>query len=83
MKTAKRKPITAKTKEKTKGKIRRWDIKGFHQLIVLSAPYRQSSELQVDLVGRDPENTLLAKQVRLRLDAEIVRDASLAAGGLL
>ncbi|MCH2116741.1 MAG: DUF1549 and DUF1553 domain-containing protein [Pirellulales bacterium] len=60
-----------------------WNVKELHRLIVLSATYRQSSGLRSDLVERDPENILLARQVRLRLEAEIVRDTSLAAGGLL
>ena len=54
-----------------------------HRLIVTSATYRQSSQARPDLATVDPENRLLARQSRLRLDAELIRDAALAASGLL
>lgn len=54
-----------------------------HRTIVLSATYRQSSKVRKELLVRDPENTLLSRQNRLRLSAESVRDAALSAGGLL
>lgn len=60
-----------------------WSVKRLHRLIVTSATYRQSSRARPELAQRDPENTLLARQSRLRLSAELVRDAALAAGGLL
>ena len=60
-----------------------WRLKHIHRLIVSSATYRQSSHLRPDLRERDPVNKWLARQSRLRLDAEIVRDAGLAASGLL
>ena len=50
-----------------------------HRLIVTSATYRQSSQARPDLTDVDPDNRLLARQSRLRLDAEIVRDVG--AGG--
>jgi hypothetical protein len=53
-----------------------WSQKAMHRLIVTSATYRQSSE-----GSGDP--ALFARQSRLRLDAEIIRDASLVASGLL
>ena len=53
-----------------------------HKLIVMSAVYRQSSESRQDLKAADPENRLLARQTRLRLDAELVRDSALVACGL-
>jgi mono/diheme cytochrome c family protein len=59
-----------------------WDVKRVHRLIVTSATYRQSSELREDLLTRDPANRLLARQSRLRLEAEAVRDVTLAAAGL-
>jgi len=62
---------------------RGWSQKALHRLIVTSATYRQSSRHRADLEGSDPLNRLLARQTRLRLDAEIVRDATLAASGLL
>ncbi len=60
-----------------------WRLKALHKLIVTSATYRQSSRFRPDLVEVDPQNRLLARQVRLRFDAEIIRDAALAASGLL
>jgi hypothetical protein len=62
---------------------RGWRLKEIHRLIVTSATYRQSSNARTDLVVLDPRNRLLAKQNRLRLEAEVVRDAALAASGLL
>jgi hypothetical protein len=62
---------------------RGWSRKSLQRLIVTSATYRQSSILRDDLRERDPGNHLLARQSRLRLEAEIVRDAALAASGLL
>jgi hypothetical protein len=58
-------------------------MKALHRLIVHSATYRQSSAFRQDLVERDPANKLLARQARLRLDAELIRDSALAASGLL
>jgi hypothetical protein len=62
---------------------RGWSLKAMHRLIVTSATYRQASRSRLDLAERDPQNRLLARQNRLRLDAEIVRDNALAASGLL
>ncbi len=60
-----------------------WSLKRMHRLIVTSATYRQSSKARPDLTTLDPRNRLLARQARLRLDAELVRDAGLTASGLL
>jgi mono/diheme cytochrome c family protein len=60
-----------------------WSMKRLHKLIVTSATYRQSSHARPDLAETDPLNTLLARQNRLRVEAEIVRDAALSASGLL
>ena len=60
-----------------------WSRKSLIKLIVTSATYRQSANYRQDLVERDPLNTLLARQSRLRLEAETVRDVHLAASGLL
>jgi len=60
-----------------------WDIKAMHKLIVTSATYRQASRTRSELETRDPNNRLLARQSRLRLSAEMIRDAALAASGLL
>jgi hypothetical protein len=60
-----------------------WSLKHIHRLIVTSATYRQSSKARSDLASVDANNKLLARQNRLRLDGEIVRDVALAASGLL
>lgn len=60
-----------------------WDVKAMQRLIVTSATYRQDSVVSRDLLDRDPENRLLARGARFRLDAENLRDLALAAGGLL
>ncbi|MCE9525979.1 MAG: DUF1553 domain-containing protein [Planctomycetales bacterium] len=60
-----------------------WDVKRMHRRVVTSAAYRQSSNWRTDLAERDPQNKLLARQSRLRLDSEIVRDVALSAAGLL
>jgi len=62
---------------------RGWSMKQMIREMVTSATYRQSSRARQELESRDPENTLLARQSRLRLPAELVRDAALEAGGLL
>ncbi len=60
-----------------------WDRKALHRLIVMSATYRQASEVRGPGSGRDPENVLLGRGPRHRLPAEVVRDRALAASGLL
>ncbi len=60
-----------------------WSLKRLHRLIVSSAAYRQSSAVPEELAARDPENKLLARQSRLRLSAEAIRDSALAVSGLL
>lgn len=60
-----------------------WDIKAMQKLMVMSATYRQASEVTETLRQRDPENRLLARNSRQRLAPEIVRDQALAAAGLL
>lgn len=60
-----------------------WSRKALIRLIVTSSTYRQSSVVRPELASRDPNNVLLARQSRFRLDAENVRDIYLAASGLL
>ena len=60
-----------------------WSMKSVHRLIVTSATYRQMSRVRPELALADPNNKLLARQSRLRLDAEIIRDSALMASGLL
>jgi hypothetical protein len=62
---------------------RDWSLRQLHRLIVNSRTYRQSSSVLPEHLEKDPENYLLARQRRLRLDAEVVRDVALAASGLL
>ncbi len=62
---------------------RQWSMKAMHRLIVTSATYRQRSNVRSDLELVDPTNKLLARQSRLRLDAEIIRDVALGASGML
>jgi hypothetical protein len=67
----------------TKLQSESWQLKPLHRLIVTSATYRQSAVARPELVDRDPYNTWLARQNRLRVEAEIVRDLTLSAAGLL
>ena len=60
-----------------------WSLKKLHRLILTSATYKQSSKYRPDLAEKDPLNVLLARQSRLRIEAEIIRDNALAASGLL
>lgn len=60
---------------------RAWSMKAMHRLIVTSGTYSQSSVLSVS--NSDPANRWLARQTRVRLEAEGIRDAHLAASGLL
>lgn len=61
----------------------KWSMKALHRVIVTSHTYRQDSDMRPELLEHDPGNVLLARQTRLRLEAENVRDACLAASGLL
>lgn len=60
-----------------------WHLKPIHRLIVTSATYRQASTARPELALVDPLNRLRARQSRLRLDAEVIRDVALAASGKL
>jgi hypothetical protein len=60
-----------------------WDIKRLQRLMLTSATYRQSSKIPSELAGRDPENRLLARGPRFRVDGEVLRDMALYTGGLL
>jgi mono/diheme cytochrome c family protein len=60
-----------------------WRIKRMHKQIVMSATYRQQSTVRPELLDRDPDNSLLARQNRLRLPAEAIRDSALLVAGLL
>jgi mono/diheme cytochrome c family protein len=60
-----------------------WNLKAIQKTIVTSAAYRQSSHYRPELLEIDPQNKLYARQSRLRLDAELIRDVALSASGLL
>jgi hypothetical protein len=60
-----------------------WDVKHVIRTIVLSHAYRQSSMSNPNLDERDPDNRLLARQTRMRVDAEVIRDIALQVSGLL
>jgi hypothetical protein len=60
-----------------------WSLKRLHRLIALSATYRQSSAITPELLSKDPDNRLMARGPRHRVDAEVVRDIALAVSGLL
>jgi hypothetical protein len=60
-----------------------WSVKRALKQMVMSATYRQSSDITFGLLEADPDNRLLARGARLRLTAEQVRDQALAVSGLL
>jgi hypothetical protein len=60
-----------------------WDTKALLRLLVTSATYRQSSKVSPEMAEKDPQNRLLARGPRFRLEAEMVRDQALALSGLL
>ena len=62
---------------------RDWSQKKMLRRLVTSATYRQPSRVEQRLEQTDPENVLLARQSRLRLPAELIRDAALRAAGVL
>jgi hypothetical protein len=60
-----------------------WDIKRFYKQLLMSATYRQAAITTPAKLDKDPENRLLSRGARFRLDGETVRDYALAATGLL
>ena len=60
-----------------------WSLKNLHRMILLSAAYRQSSENNAEARKQDPENQLLWRMNRQRLDIESLRDSVLAVSGQL
>ena len=62
---------------------RGWNEKEIHRLITNSATYSQASRVRSAASAIDPENRLYWRQARLRLDAELIRDAALQCSGLL
>jgi hypothetical protein len=60
-----------------------WDVKRTLRQLATSATYRQCSAVSNAVLARDPDNRWLARGSRFRLPAEMIRDAALAASGLL
>ena len=60
-----------------------WDVKHMVRLILTSRTYQQSAQLTPELLAKDPENVLLARGPRFRLDSRFLRDQALALSGLL
>jgi hypothetical protein len=60
-----------------------WDVKRLFKMIAMSATYRQSAQTTPEKLKADPDNRLLSRSPRYRMDAEMVRDYALAVSGLL
>ncbi|MBI4660174.1 MAG: DUF1553 domain-containing protein [Verrucomicrobia bacterium] len=60
-----------------------WSLKHMHRLIMSSSTYRQSSQYRESAARVDPENKLLWRFPRQRLEGELIRDSALAVAGLL
>jgi len=60
-----------------------WRLKDLHKQIMTSAVYMQSTQTDPERQALDPENALLWHRNRQRLEAEVIRDAMLAASGQL
>lgn len=60
-----------------------WNVKRCLKQMVTSATYRQSSWIKPGVFARDPDNQLLGRASRFRLNAEFIRDQALSVSGLL
>jgi hypothetical protein len=60
-----------------------WNVKEFFKLLVLSSTYQQACTTTAEKVEKDPQNRLLSRGPRFRMDGEMIRDYALAASGLL
>jgi len=60
-----------------------WDVKRFFRQVVTSATYRQAAIATPEKLEKDPQNRLLSRGPRFRMDGEMVRDYALAGSGLL
>ncbi len=60
-----------------------WSLKELHRLITGSATYRQSSHVSSEIWDRDPQNILLSRSPRYRVEGEVVRDIALSVSGLI
>jgi hypothetical protein len=76
-------PRFAKDSGDSSSSVQAWDMKHILKLMVMSATYRQSSEVTPKMLERDSANRLLARGARFRMDAEMIHDNALAVSGLL
>jgi len=60
-----------------------WSIKRLHRRIVTSEAWKQSSVVTPEALEKDPDNRLISRGPRFRLDGETIRDSALAVAGLL
>jgi len=60
-----------------------WDVKRFYRRLLLSSTYRQEAVATPRKLEVDPQNRLLSRGPRFRMDGEMVRDVALASSGLL
>ncbi len=60
-----------------------WNVQHMYRLMVTSATYRQAATVTPEKLEKDPQNRLLSRGPRFRMDAEMIRDYALAASGLL
>jgi hypothetical protein len=60
-----------------------WQLKRLHRLILLSDTYQQSTQASPEALAKDPDNNLVSRMNRVRLEGEAVRDALLAISGRL
>ena len=60
-----------------------WDVKRFFRQLLTSATYRQAALNTPEKLEKDPQNRLLSRGPRFRMDGEMIRDYALAASGLL
>jgi hypothetical protein len=60
-----------------------WDVKRFYRQIITSATYRQQALATPEKLAKDPDNRLLSRGPRFRMDAEMLRDYALSSSGLL
>ncbi|HMJ88701.1 MAG TPA: PSD1 and planctomycete cytochrome C domain-containing protein [Candidatus Acidoferrum sp.] len=60
-----------------------WSFKSLVKTIVMSSTYQQSSRVSPELAARDPDNRLMARGPRVRLEGEMIRDQALTVSGLL
>jgi Protein of unknown function (DUF1553)/Protein of unknown function (DUF1549) len=60
-----------------------WSMKKVHRLILLSNVYQEASDFDAKIADADPDNKLLWRYPRHRMEAEAIRDSMLATSGLL